>query len=48
MQRGNHECRKMTSFFNFRSECINKYDEEIYELLMDTFDMFPLCSIVNN
>ena len=26
MLRGNHECRQMTSFFNFRSEILYKYD----------------------
>lgn len=24
--RGNHECRQMTSFFNFREEVLQKYD----------------------
>lgn len=46
--RGNHECRQMTSFFNFRAECIYKYDQEIYDLFMDSFDNFPLACVVNN
>ena len=40
--RGNHECRQMTSFFNFRNECIYKYDQEIYDVFMDSFDHIPL------
>lgn len=47
MIRGNHECRQMTSFFNFRSECIYKYDQDIYDLFMDSFDNIPLSCIVN-
>jgi serine/threonine-protein phosphatase 2B catalytic subunit len=45
--RGNHECRQMTSFFNFRDECKYKYDQDIYDILMDCFDLIPLCCIVN-
>ncbi|OMJ83404.1 hypothetical protein SteCoe_15672 [Stentor coeruleus] len=46
--RGNHECRQMSSFFNFRSECLYKYDLEIYDLIMDSFDAMPIACIVNN
>jgi len=45
--RGNHECRQMTSFFNFRSECVYKYDQEVYDIFMDSFDLLPLSCIVN-
>lgn len=45
--RGNHECRQMTSFFNFRTECAYKYDQDIYELFMDSFDNIPLSCVVN-
>jgi len=47
MLRGNHECRQMTTFFNFRSECLYKYDQEIYDIFMDSFDLMPLACIVN-
>lgn len=46
--RGNHECRQMSSFFNFRSECLYKYDLEVYDLIMDSFDAMPIACIVNN
>lgn len=45
--RGNHECRQMTSFFNFRKECLTKFDLEIYEIFMNSFDSLPLACIVN-
>jgi len=37
----------MTSFFNFRDECKYKYDQEIYEFIMDSFDLVPLGCLVN-
>jgi serine/threonine-protein phosphatase 2B catalytic subunit len=47
MLRGNHECRQMTTFFNFRAEILYKYDEETYDLFMDTFDSLSVACIVN-
>ena len=47
MLRGNHECRQMTSNFNFKKECEVKYDSEIYNLFMDTFDCLPLSCLIN-
>lgn len=46
--RGNHECRQMTTYFNFRAECMNKYDLEVYDRFMDSFDTIPLACLVNS
>ena len=45
--RGNHETRGMTNDFNFREECIEKYDQDLYELVMDAFDQLPIAANVN-
>jgi serine/threonine-protein phosphatase 2B catalytic subunit len=37
----------MTSYFNFKDECKYKYDQEIYECLMESFDQLPLACVVN-
>mmetsp|Transcript_62725 Transcript_62725/g.118710 ORF Transcript_62725/g.118710 Transcript_62725/m.118710 type:complete len:574 (-) Transcript_62725:151-1872(-) len=47
MLRGNHECRQMTSFFNFREECEYKYDVSVYNAFMDSFDTLPLAATIN-
>ena len=46
--RGNHESRQLTSFFNFKDECINKYDEEVYDIFIQSFDALPIGCILNN
>ena len=47
MLRGNHECRQMTLSFNFREECLAKFDQEIYELFVEMFDCLPVSAIIN-
>jgi len=47
MLRGNHECRQMTCFFNFREECEHKYDVAVYEAFMEAFDSLPLGATIN-
>lgn len=48
MIRGNHESRQMTSMFSFRKECIYKYDIEVYDAIMASFDALPLACILND
>lgn len=48
MLRGNHECRGVTDHFTFRQEVINKFDDEIYDLINLAFDTLPLTAVVNN
>eukprot|EP00931_Biecheleriopsis_adriatica_P122834 TRINITY_DN97876_c0_g1_i1.p1 TRINITY_DN97876_c0_g1~~TRINITY_DN97876_c0_g1_i1.p1 ORF type:complete len:556 (+),score=147.13 TRINITY_DN97876_c0_g1_i1:101-1768(+) len=47
MLRGNHECRQMTCFFNFREECEYKYDTSVWNAFMDSFDSLPLAATIN-
>eukprot|EP00922_Rhytidocystis_sp_ex-Travisia-forbesii_P041810 GHVS01062478.1.p1 GENE.GHVS01062478.1~~GHVS01062478.1.p1 ORF type:complete len:528 (+),score=71.72 GHVS01062478.1:163-1746(+) len=45
--RGNHECRQMTAFFNFRDECEYKYDLSVYHAFMESFDTLPIAAVIN-
>ena len=37
----------MTTNFNFKKECEVKYDSEVYNSFMDTFDCLPLACLIN-
>lgn len=37
----------MTNQYNFRSECCIKYSQEVYDMMMDCFDLLPLACLVN-
>mmetsp|Transcript_31464 Transcript_31464/g.50956 ORF Transcript_31464/g.50956 Transcript_31464/m.50956 type:complete len:553 (+) Transcript_31464:68-1726(+) len=47
MLRGNHECRHLTSFFNFKDECLYKYNLELYDAAMAMFDHLPISATIN-
>ena len=37
----------MTEQFNFREQCLDIYDVEVYDKVMETFDLLPISAIVN-
>lgn len=44
--RGNHESEKMTRYFTFRSECIYKYNLEIYLKFVSSFSTLPIAAVI--
>jgi protein phosphatase len=46
--RGNHECRSLTTFGGFREQCINVYDELLYDAIIQSFNSLPISAILND
>lgn len=47
MLRGNHESRTMCTSYGFMQECFEKYDQEIYDKIMEVFDCLPIAAVIN-
>lgn len=43
--RGNHESEKMSTYFTFKTECIHKYNEDMYKIFVKSFYTLPLVAI---
>ena len=46
--RGNHESKRMTSYFTFQKECLCRYSGWLYRAATRSFRALPLCAVLNH
>ncbi|KAH7819060.1 putative calcineurin A [Monocercomonoides exilis] len=46
MIRGNHESKHLTEHFNFKRECIYKYNSDVYYAFLSVFDTMPFAALI--
>jgi serine/threonine-protein phosphatase 2B catalytic subunit len=46
--RGNHECKIKSNECNFKGECLRKYNNEVYEQMISSFEKLPLACTINS
>lgn len=46
--RGNHEVRELQKQFTYYNECLNRFDEDVWELSNKVFDRLPICAIIDD
>ncbi|KAH3660375.1 hypothetical protein OGAPHI_006961 [Ogataea philodendri] len=47
MIRGNHESERMTEYFTFKEECLQKHGAKVYQEALESFKTLPLAAIMN-
>lgn len=45
--RGNHETEEMTTMFNFRTQVLDRFDEELYTDFVTLFQTLPISAVAN-
>ncbi|VEU20199.1 DEKNAAC100925 [Brettanomyces naardenensis] len=48
MIRGNHESRRMTEYFTFKTECRLKYSLDVYNAALRSFKVMPIAAVLND
>jgi hypothetical protein len=48
LNRGNHEQRRMNEKYHFEDQIRQRYDPELYDLILHTFLLLPLCTLIEH